>query len=355
MKKRIEKIQSVLSSDEAALILGGSNRFYFTGFKSSAGAVVITKEKAVLLVDFRYYEKANSTVKVAEVVLCQSIQKQLSEILKNNVVKKVFVETEEIDLNTFLEMESKLEGIELSKENVIQKAINELRQVKSFDEMEFIKKAQGITDKAFRYILDRISIGKTEKEIALDLEFFARQNGSDGVAFDFIVVSGKNSSLPHGVPTDKKIEKGDFITMDFGAKWNGYCSDMTRTVAVGTPNAEQKKVYDTVFTAQKMALENIKAGANCKDIDAIARNYIYSCGYEGCFGHGLGHGVGIDIHESPAFNTCDNTVLKSGMVMTVEPGIYIENTFGVRIEDMVVVTNDGYENLTQSPKELMVL
>lgn len=355
MEKRTEKIQSVLKDNEAALILSDSNRFYFTGFKSSAGAVVITKEKAVLLVDFRYYEKAKSVVDVAEVALCQSMQNQINEILKNNSVEKVFVETEEIGFNTFLNLESKLGKIELSKEDTLQKEINELRQVKSSDETEFINKAQKITDKAFGYILDRIKVGKSEKEIALDLEFFARKNGSEGVAFDFIVVSGKNSSLPHGVPSDKKIENGDFITMDFGAKWNGYCSDMTRTVAVGNISDEQKKVYDTVFTAQKMALEKIKAGAVCKDIDAAARDYIYSCGYEGCFGHGLGHGVGIDIHESPAFNIRDNTLLKSGMVMTVEPGIYIENTFGVRIEDMVVVTDNGYKNLTQSPKELIVL
>ncbi len=355
MKKRTEKIQSVLKVNEAALILSDSNRFYFTGFKSSAGAVVITKEKAVLLVDFRYYEKAKSVVDVAEVVLCQSMQNQINEILKNNSVEKVFVETEEIGFNTFLNLESKLGKIELSKEDILQKEINELRQVKSPDETEFINKAQNITDKAFGYILDRIKVGKTEKEIALDLEFFARKNSSEGVAFDFIVVSGKNSSLPHGVPSDKKIENGDFITMDFGAKWNGYCSDMTRTVAVGNISDEQKKVYDTVFTAQKMALEKIKAGAVCKNIDAAARDYIYSCGYEGCFGHGLGHGVGIDIHENPAFNIRDNTLLKSGMVMTVEPGIYIENTFGVRIEDMVVVTDNGYKNLTQSPKELIVL
>lgn len=335
--------------------MGDSNRFYFTGLKSSAGAVVITKTKAVLLVDFRYIEKANKTVKSAQVALCQNLHSQVNEILENQGVKKVFVETQEIDLNTFLSLENKLGEIRVSKEGTLQEAINSLRRIKQSEEIEAIKKAQGVTDKAFNYILDRIKTGKTEKEIALDLEFFARKNGGEGVAFDFIVVSGKNSSLPHGVPTDKKIENGDFITMDFGVKWNGYCSDMTRTIAVGNVSEEQKKVYDTVLNAQKMALKNIKAGAVCKEIDATARDYIYSCGYEGCFGHGLGHCVGIDIHESPAFNTRDITILKSGMVMTVEPGIYIENTFGVRIEDMIVVTDDGCENLTQSPKELIVL
>jgi len=355
METRILEIQSVLENNQAALILGDSNRFYFTGFKSSAGALLITKEKAVFLVDFRYFEKANRTVTTAQVVLCENMYNQIGEILQSCGVIKLFVETAEITLNTFLGLSDKLCGIEISKENTLQSVINQLRQVKTTQEIEFIKSAQEITDKAFEYILDRISIGKTEKEIALDLEFFARKNGSVGVAFDFIVVSGKNSSLPHGVPTDKQIKNGAFITMDFGAKWNGYCSDMTRTVALGNVSDEQRKVYDTVLTAQKMALKKIKAGAKCKEIDSIAREYINAQGYEGCFGHGLGHSVGIDIHESPAFNTRDNTVLKSGMVMTVEPGIYIENKFGVRIEDMVVVTEDGYNNFTQSPKELIVL
>jgi Xaa-Pro aminopeptidase len=189
----------------------------------------------------------------------------------------------------------------------------------------------------------------------LDMEFFMRKQGSEGVSFDFIVVSGKNSSLPHGVPTNKLIENGDFITMDFGAVVNGYRSDMTRTVAVGSVNDEQKRVYDTVLMAQKEALKAIAPEKVCKDIDAVARNIINNAGYEGCFGHGLGHSVGIEIHENPAFNTRCETVLQSGMIMTVEPGIYIENKFGVRIEDMVCVTEDGCVNLTKSTKDLIVL
>ena len=182
-----------------------------------------------------------------------------------------------------------------------------------------------------------------------------RKNGSEGIAFDTIAISGKNTSLPHGVPTDKKIEKGDFFTMDFGAVSGGYCSDMTRTVAVGCVSERQKFVYDTVLNAQTESLKIIKEGAVCKDIDAVARNLIYNNGFEGCFGHGLGHSVGLEIHESPAFNTRDETVLKSGTVITVEPGIYLENEFGVRIEDMVLVTENGIINLTESPKELIIL
>jgi Xaa-Pro aminopeptidase len=161
--------------------------------------------------------------------------------------------------------------------------------------------------------------------------------------------------LPHGVPTDKKLENGDFLTMDFGARVNGYCSDMTRTVAIGGVSEKQKLVYDTVLKAQSLAFEGIKAGAVCKEIDALARDYIYGNGFEGSFGHGLGHSLGLDIHENPAFNTRDLTLLESGMIMTVEPGIYLENEFGVRIEDMVYITSKGAENLTKSDKSLIII
>ncbi len=212
-----------------------------------------------------------------------------------------------------------------------------------------------MSDETFQYILPRIEIGRSEKELALEMEFYIRKNGSDGIAFDFIVVSGENSSLPHGVPTDRKFQKGDFVTMDFGARVNGYCADMTRTVALGEVTDEQKSVYNTVLKAQEMALNKIKEGAVCKDIDAIAREFINKSGFENCFGHGLGHSLGIEIHESPACNTRDMTKLQVGNIMTVEPGIYLENKFGVRIEDTVLVTDNGYENFIKSPKELTIL
>lgn len=355
MKARIEKLQALLQKDEAVIISGGSNRFYFTNFHSSAGYLLVSHDEAVFLIDFRYFEKAKQVVKGAKTVLCESLKKQALEILEKASVKTLFLETDEVSIDTFSAFVEAFEGIEVSKDSKISKAIAELRAIKTAAEIASIKAAQSITEKSFSYILNRIKEGITEREIALDLEFFARKNGSEGVAFDFIVVSGKNSSLPHGIPSDKPIEKGDFITMDFGARVNGYCSDMTRTVALNRLNDEQQRVYETVLTAQNKAFEKIKVGAVCRDIDAVARNFIYESGYKGCFGHGLGHSLGIDIHESPAFNTRDDTVLKSGMVITVEPGIYLEDSFGVRIEDMVLITDDGFENLTKSPKELIVL
>ncbi len=334
--------------------MGNSNRFYLTGFNSSAGLILITSEKAVFLIDFRYYEKAKEVVKTAETVLSENAYRQVLEILEKENVKELFLDTDEVNIDTFVALETALEGIEVLKSNKISNVIKELRAIKTKKEIESIKSAQAITDKVFSYILERIEIGKTEKEIALDLEFFVRRNGSEGVAFDFIVVSGENSSLPHGAPTDRTLKKGDFITMDFGARREGYCSDMTRTVALSYVSEEQEKVYNTVLKAQKMALEKIKAGVVCKEVDAVARDFINK-DFNGTFGHGLGHSLGVDIHETPAFNTRDNTLLKSGMVLTVEPGIYLENKFGVRIEDTIIVTDNGYENITKSPKELIII
>lgn len=355
MKQRIEKLQNSLSDGEAVLIFSDSNRFYFTNFCSSAGVVAITREKAILLIDFRYFEKAKKVIETVDVELSVDVYKQILELFTANKVNKVYIETDEIKFSLFTQLKDRLQGVEISEDRKIQNLINSLRAVKSQYEIGLIKTAQQITDEAFSYILERIAIGRTEKEIALDLEFFMRRNGSDGIAFGFITVSGKNSSLPHGAPSDKKLEKDDFLTMDFGARVGGYRSDMTRTVALSSVSDKQKLVYDTVLKAQLLALDGIKQGAVCKDIDALARNFINESGFENCFGHGLGHSVGIDIHESPAFNTRDITVLKSGMVLTVEPGIYLENEFGVRIEDMVAVTENGYENLTKSPKELIII
>lgn len=337
------------------LIFSDYNRYYFTGLNSSAGVLAVTPKKAVLFIDFRYIEKAKQIVNTAEVVLSANVYTQIYEFLKSQNCKQLFLETKTLSLSTFSALNEKLSGINISNESKIQTAIDNMRAVKDLKEIECIKSACALSDETFKYILPRIKIGKTEKEIALEMEFYMRKKGSEGIAFPFIVVSGENSSLPHGVPTDRKLQKGDFVTMDFGAMVNGYCADMTRTVALGQVSQEQKLVYNTVLKAQSMALDKIKAGAVCKDIDAIARDFINKSGFENCFGHGLGHSLGIEIHENPACNTRDTSKLQEGNIMTVEPGIYLENKFGVRIEDTVLVTKDGYENFIKSPKELIIL
>ena len=354
-KERVNKIGLSLDKNEALLIMSGANRLYFTGFHSSAGMVLITKNGGSFYIDFRYFEKAKSTVDSCEVILSERTFKEIADSLKKQGIDTLYLETATISVSQFKDIKETLENIEISSSDKFDKIIEEMRSIKTAAEVELIKKAQKLTDDTFDYILDRIKVGRSEKEVMLDMEFFMRSKGSEGVSFDFIVVSGKNSSLPHGVPTDKLIENGDFLTMDFGAVVSGYHSDMTRTVAVGSVTDEQIKVYNTVLKAQNEALKAIKPGVVCKDIDKVARDIIYGAGYEGCFGHGLGHSVGIEIHENPNFNTRCDKILKQGTIMTVEPGIYIENKFGVRIEDMVYVTSDGILNLTNSKKELITL
>ncbi len=354
-KRRIKNIQKFLSENDAVLITSNPNRLYFTGFSSSAGDLVITKEKAFFFIDFRYFEKAKTSIDSCEVVLITKLFSQLNDLILKEKIENIYMETSSVTIDFYKTLVENLKNVNISDFSGIDKKIQSLRAVKDSSEIALIKNAQEITDRAFSYILDKIKVGVTEKELALQLEFFMRKNGSEGVAFDFIVVSGKNTSLPHGVPTDKKIEYGDLVTMDFGAVVGGYRSDMTRTVAVGFVSDKQREVYNTVLSAQNAALEKIKAGEICCEIDAVSRNIISKAGYGECFGHGLGHSVGIEIHENPAFNTRDKTVLESGMVITVEPGIYIENEFGVRIEDMIKVTENGIENLTKSNKELIVV
>ncbi len=352
---KIKEIQNLLNEDSCALISSDVNRFYLSEFPSSAGNIIITKNSATLLIDFRYFEKAKKTVKNMDVLLCQSLYKDITSVLKNKNIQNIYIETAHITLETLNRMEKGLEDFCILKDSALSHKLNALRQIKTPREIEFIKKAQSITDKAFAHILNFIKVGVTEKEIALELEFFMRKNGSSGIAFDTIAVSGKNSSLPHGVPTNKPLENGDFLTMDFGARFEGYCSDMTRTVGLGQVSETQQEIYNTVLQAQLEALKNIKPNVQCKEIDKIARDIIVNKGYGECFGHGLGHSVGIEIHENPAFNTRDETPIKKGMVITVEPGIYLPDKFGVRIEDMVVITDDGFENITKSDKNLIII
>lgn len=355
INKRVENLQKHLNKGQAALITADSNRFYLTGFRSSDGFVFITSDSADFYVDFRYYEMAKSQVTSCNVTMSEKRTDEIKNLLKIHAIDTLFVETRSVSMADFNSYKCICDGVKVNETSFLDDVMCELRSVKNATEIQNIREAQSLTDETFSYILSKIAAGRTEREIMLDMEFYMRKQGSEGVSFDFIVVSGKNSSLPHGVPTNKVVEQGDFITMDFGAVVNGYRSDMTRTVAVGTVSDEQKRVYDTVLAAQNAAFDAILPGATCCDVDKAARDLIDIAGYNGCFGHGLGHSVGIDIHENPSFSPRCKTVLKEGMIMTVEPGIYLENRFGVRIEDMVCITSDGFENLTKSEKNLIIL
>ncbi len=354
-EQRIKKLQKILPQGTAAIITSGANRFYLTGFETSSGMVVATNDAAYFLVDFRYVEKARAVITDMSVRLSSDHIANAYEILKGHNIKSVLLETESTSMATLKAYNERFEGVEVLADDTVDTTLRDMRAQKSEYELSLINKAQELTDKTFSYICERIAQGRTEREVMLDMEFFMRKEGSEGVSFDFIVVSGKNSSLPHGVPTNKIIEKGDFVTMDFGAVVSGYRSDMTRTVAVGDVNDEQRRIYDTVLRAQLAAIDAVCAGKICRDIDKVARDIIADAGYADNFGHGLGHSVGIEIHEMPAFNTRCETILKHGTVMTVEPGIYLEDKFGVRIEDMVYTTNEGCINITKSPKNLIIL
>ncbi|MBQ8029763.1 MAG: aminopeptidase P family protein [Clostridia bacterium] len=341
---------------DSALIISKENVKYLTSFSSSNGYLLITPEKSVFLTDSRYIEAAEKTIKTCdEICEIKSVEKTLSPIVKKLKIRTMAVEQSRMTLSQLESFKKSFSEVSFLTNSLLDDEIDLLRSVKTKEESEKIEKAQRIAEKAFLHVLGFIKPGVTEKEIALELDYYMLRNGAEALSFETIAVSGKNSSMPHGVPGEKKIEKGDFITMDFGAVFEGYHSDMTRTVAVGEVSDKQAEVYNIVLEAQKAGLEKIRAGVPCNLIDKAARDLISSKGYGEFFGHGYGHGVGIEIHEYPRLSPFSQAVLKEGNVVTAEPGIYLPGEFGVRIEDMVIVTENGYYNYTKSDKELIIL
>ncbi len=342
---------------DAALIVSEVNRRYFSGFKSSAGVIFVTRDEGYFIVDFRYYEAALNQVKNMKIVLAADLKSEILNIINRHEVKNILLENEGITLAEVLKFEKWAEEINVNfiKTKTLDDIIHSLRAVKTNDEIKSIKIAQEISERALSKLLPMIKLGITEREIAFNLEFLTKKEGADDISFDLIVASGENSAVPHAEPSNKQIENGDFITIDMGAVYNGYHSDMTRTFALGEISEKKKLVYETVLQAQNKAIQSIKPNTFCKEIDDVARNFIYDNGYEGCFGHALGHGVGLEIHEMPFLSARSEATLKPGMVVTVEPGIYLKGEFGVRIEDMILVTENGYENLTSASNELLIL
>ena len=352
----INKFNSILKTDcDAVIITSPENRRYFTGFNSSAGYLIITKKEAVFFTDSRYIEAATSKITTCKSLLLKRIDDTIVPYLKELNIKNIYLETERLTVAELYSLKKSFGFCNVEAKEEVDEVINNLRAIKTDYEVECIKKAQKIAEDAFSHILTFIKEGVTEKEIALELDFYMLSHGAEAVSFETIAVSGKNSSMPHGVPSDKKIEKGDFITMDFGAMYNGYHSDMTRTVIVGEPSEKQKEVYETVLKAQKASLAVLKNGVTGFDADKVGRDIIDAKGYKENFGHGTGHGVGVEIHESPNLSPFSKATLQKGNVVTVEPGIYIPNEFGVRIEDMALITEDGFINLTNCEKELIIL
>jgi len=328
--------------------------FYLTGVALSKGILLVLKDKKYLIVDSRYYETAKNKASDFEVIKATDFYNEYMTILDREKIKRLELDGNTVFANDFEAIKGYMPLIKLSCKKELGETLNNMRMIKSPPEIKQIMNAQRLTEKAFEHTLPFIKKGVPECEIAAEIDMFVRKNGGYP-AFQTIVISGKNSSLPHGEPSQKLLEDGDFVVIDFGAQLEHYCSDMTRTVGIGHLSDRQINVYETVLEAQKKALEKIRPGQLCKDIDKAARKFIDKTEFKGTFEHGLGHGVGLQVHEQPNFNTRCETILVPGMVLTVEPGIYLEGEFGVRIEDMIIVTENGHENITTVNKELLIL
>ncbi|MBR3862284.1 MAG: aminopeptidase P family protein [Clostridia bacterium] len=351
----LQNFQQRLESDRAALISSAQNTFYLSGFRYDDGYLLIFPSRAVLLTDFRYEEAAQSHADSAFEVLCpkRNMLDAVRELLAQENVRDLLIEEESVTVALRESLDQKLTDITVH--TGASARLKALRVLKDEGELAAIAAAQEITDAAFSHILGYLKQGVREIDVALELEFFMRRAGADGIAFHTIAVSGAASSLPHGVPRNCPLERG-FLTMDFGARVGGYCADMTRTVVIGRADAEMKRLYDTVLKAQRAALDRAAGGVSCRALDLVARDIIDGAGYEGCFGHSLGHGVGLDVHEDPRLSrgASESAVLLPGHVVTVEPGIYLAGKYGCRIEDMIAVNADGsIRNFTKSTKELI--
>lgn len=354
--KRLDKLREMFDGFgvDALLITNDQNRRYMTGFTGTAGLVLITKEEALLVVDFRYVEQASQQAKDFSIVQVSTKAELLGEIVRQTErlnISKLGFEQNHVSFYSYSEYQTKLrsEMVPLSG------AVEKLRMIKDENEINIIREAAEISDAAFKHILEFIKPGITEIEVSNELEAYMRRKGATSSAFDTIVASGYRGAFPHGVASTKVIEKGDMVTLDFGAYYKGYRSDITRTVAVGEPSEDLKGIYSIVLEALTIALNGIKPGITGKSADAFSRNFITEMGYGKQYGHGSGHGIGLDIHEEPFKNVNCDTIIEPGMVLTVEPGIYIPNLGGVRIEDDILITADGNEIITKSPKELIIL
>ena len=354
--KNIEKYQSLLETGEvdALLLTSVYNRLYAAQYRVAEGVAVVTREGAYYFTDSRYIEAAEKNLKGFTVRMTHpgsSEIERINEVIGEHTIKKLGFEENDMTYGDYLRYNEALHAVLVP----MQAKIDAFRATKEPWEIELMRKAQAITDQTFSELCKTIQAGMTEKELEAELLYRLYKHGAEGPSFDPIVVSGPNTSLPHGVPGERKLEFGDFITMDFGCIYGGYCSDMTRTVALGFVSEEMDKVYKTVLKAQLAGIAATKAGVAGRDIDGAARKVIADAGYGDYFGHGYGHSLGILIHEAPNANTRNDQPMPEGAVVSAEPGIYLPGKFGVRIEDVTVITETGCEVLTKSPKNLIIL
>ncbi|GAB2693051.1 M24 family metallopeptidase [Paenibacillus thermoaerophilus] len=355
IQNRLKKLRQLMKERnlEALLITNANNRRYMTGFTGSAGVVVVTADRAVLLSDFRYRTQAPREAPDFEFIEHSLVMTDtVGELLGSMGVKELAVEGGSLTVSAFEQYKAAWPGVKLLP---VDSPVDRLRMVKDESELAIIQEAADIADRTFSHIVDWIRPGMTEREVALEIEFFMRAQGATSSSFDTIVASGERSALPHGVASDRVIGKDEFVKLDFGAYYKGYCSDITRTIFIGKPTDKHREIYEIVLEAQLACLAGLKPGLTGKQGDALARDVIERHGYGDLFGHGTGHGIGLEIHEAPRLSRSSSAVLEPGMVVTVEPGIYVPGFGGVRIEDDVVLTDGGIRILTSSPKELLIV
>lgn len=354
----IDNVISWLSSEhDAALITSEVSKRYLTDFGSEDGTLLITKQGAYFIIDARYFEHTERQVTdpLCKVILQKELYDQIGEILSAQKIQNIYIEDEMLTVAQLYAFKRRFSGIGFDSSNRFSDYMKQMRIIKTDEEIACITKAQRIAEAAFTKLLSSMRVGQTEKQIAAALEFMMLNLGSDGVSFPTIAASGVNSACPHAVPTDKPVQEGDFLTLDFGATYKGYHSDMTRTVVFGKPTDEMKNIYNAVWGANTDAIKAIRSDISCKLVDNVARSTLDAWGYEQYFKHGLGHGVGLEIHEGPSVSNRSGTTLREGMIITIEPGVYIPGKYGVRIEDMCVVTKDGCNIITETPKTLIYI
>lgn len=351
---KLEKLRKQFAEEQldALLITNPFNRRYMTNFTGTAGIAIVSKDDAVFITDFRYTEQAAKEIEGFRIVQhTKTIIEEAANQAEKMNVKTLGFEKDDLSFGLY-ELYKKEMKADLKP---VSGLIEKIRMVKTADEIEILKQAAKIADDAFKHIITFIRPGITELDVSNELEFFMRKQGATSSSFSIIVASGLRSALPHGVASDKVIESGDFVTLDYGALYKGYISDITRTVAVGEPSEKLKEIYDVVLASQELALKEIKPGMTGIEADKIARDYITSKGYGEAFGHSTGHGIGLEVHEGPGLSSKSPVVLEPNMTVTVEPGIYLPEIGGVRIEDDIIITEEGNERLTFATKELLIL
>lgn len=355
MHRRLQSLRLKLQQKELSslLITHPANRRYISGFDGSSGVLLVTGDQGYLITDSRYLEQAREQAPEFTIISWEqdNLAGHLGPLLEENGISLLGFEEKHLSFSAYQNLASALKVKLIPGGGLVE----QLRAVKDPPEIDLLRRGAALLDEAFAYILTFIRPGLTEQQVSLEMEYYLRRKGAEGIPFPYIVASGLRGALPHGVATSKVLRTGEMVTIDFGAVWEGYATDMTRTIVLGRPDQRQRELYQMVREAQQRAREGLKAGLRCCEADALARNPIKEAGLGEHFGHGLGHGVGLEVHELPVLSWRSEELLQPGMVVTVEPGVYIPGWGGVRIEDMVLLAEDGAEQLTDSRRELIVV